>query len=152
MAITVTIDEEDFLGMLVERVKYWTNDEDTIELFEQYYDHMVYGGCFEGISRSIAEIVDNDYVNNTSITYREEYEGKREEFLRDSIQEYIKENKDTYEDDEHAEWVADLTSHIEDLKEEAPEWDDIECGEPETELIEGSYIEAKTDRCLLVAW
>lgn len=152
MAITVTIDEAEFLEMLVERVKYWTDDADTIELFEQYYDNMVYGGCFEGSSRSIAEIVDNDYVNNTSITYREEYESDREKFLKDSIRKYIEENKQCYDENEHADWVSDLKAHIEDLKEEAPEWDNIECGENNMDFLEGSYIEAKTDVCLLVTW
>lgn len=148
--IDIQMDSDDMIEALIERLHTWTNDEDTRELFEQYYEHMVEGGCFDGSEFNVMSIVDNDYVNNTSIMTREEYEEKREEFLRDSIQEYIKENKDTY--DEHADWVADLKAHIEDLKEEAPEWEDIEYGEPETDLIEGSYVEAKTDRCLLVSW
>jgi hypothetical protein len=150
--ISIQMDSDDMIQALVDRVGFWTDDSDVIELFEQYYERMVEGGCFDGCEFDVMSIVDNDYVNNTSILYREDYEGKREEFLRDSIQEYIKENKDTYEDDEHAEWVTDLKTHIEDLKEETPEWDDIEFGEPETDLIEGSFIEAKTDRCLLVVW
>ena len=150
--ISIQMDSDDMIQALVDRVGYWTDDSDVTELFEQYYERMVEGGCYDGCEFDVMSIVDNDYVNNTSITYREEYEEKREEFLKDSIQEYIKENKDTYDEDERAEWVADLTSHIEDLKEEAPEWEDIECGEPETDLIEGSFIEAKTDRCLLVVW
>ena len=150
--ISIQMDSDDMIQALCDRVKYWTDDSDILELFEQYYEHAVDNGYFDGCEFNVMSIVDNDYVNNTSITYREEYEEKREEFLRDSIQEYIKENKGTYEEDEHADWVADLKAHIEDIKEEAPEWDDIEYGEPETDLIEGSYIEAKTDRCLLVSW
>ena len=150
--IDIKMDSDDMIEALCERVRYWTDDSDVIELFEQYYEYRVEGGCFDGSEFDVMSIVDNDYVNNTSVITREEYEEKREEFLRDSIQEYIKDNKDTYDEDEHADWVADLKSHIEDLKDEAPEWDDIEYGEPETDLIEGSYIEAKTDRCLLVSW
>ena len=150
--ISIQMDSDDMIQALCDRVKYWTDDSDILELFEQYYEHAVEGGYFDGCEFNVMSIVDNDYVNNTSIMTREEYEEKREEFLRDSIQEYIKENKGTYEEDEHADWVADLKAHIEDIKEEAPEWDDIEYGEPETDLIEGSYIEAKTDRCLLVSW
>lgn len=149
--ISIQMDSDDMIEALVDRVGYWTNNSDVLELFEQYYEHAVEGGCFDGSEFDVMSIVDNDYVNNTSITYRGEYEEKREEFLRDSIKSYIEENKDTYEDDEHAEWVADLKAYIEDLKSEAPEWDDIEYGEPETDLIDGSYIEAKTDRCLLVS-
>ena len=150
--ISIQMDSDDMIQALCDRVKYWTDDSDILELFEQYYEHAVDNGYFDGCEFNVMSIVDNDYVNNTSITYREEYEEKREEFLRDSIQEYIKENKGTYEEDEHADWVADLKAHIEDIKEEAPEWDDIEYGEPETDLIEGSYIEEKTDRCLLISW
>lgn len=150
--IGIQMDSDDMVEALVERVRYWTDDSDVVELFEQYYENAVDNGCFDGSEFDVMSIVDNDYVNNTSITYRGDYESDREEFLRDNIKSYIEENKDTYDEDEHAEWVADLKSYIEDLKDEAPEWDDIECGEPETDLIKGSYIEAKTDRCLLVSW
>ena len=150
--IDIKMDSGDMIEALVERVGYWTNDSDVTELFEQYYEHMVEGGCFGGSEFNAMSIVDNDYVNNTSVIYREEYESDREKYLKDSIRRYIEDNKQCYEDDEHAEWVADLKAYIDDRKEEAPEWDDIEYGEPETDLIEGSYIEAKTDRCLLVSW
>lgn len=61
--INVLIDENVLLNLLVDRVKYWTDDSDTIELFEQYYADMVQGGCFEGAELDISVIVDNDYVN-----------------------------------------------------------------------------------------
>ena len=150
--INIQMDSDDMVEALVERVGYWTDDSDVVELFDQYYENAVEGGCFDGGEFNVMSIVDNDYVNNTSITYREDYEEKREEFLRDNIKSYIEENEQCYDEDEHDDWVADLKAHIEDLKNEAPEWDDIEYGEPETDLIEGSYIEAKTDRCLLVSW
>ena len=150
--IDIQMNSDDMIEALVNRVGYWTNDSDVIELFAEYYEHAVENGYFDGSEFNVMSIVDNDYVSNTSVIYREEYESDREEFLRDNIKSYIEENEDTYEDNEHAEWVADLKAHIEDLKEEAPEWDDIEYGEPETDLIEGSYVEAKTDRCLLVSW
>ena len=61
--INVSIDEDVLLDLLVERVKYWTDDSDTIELFEQYYTNMVQDGCFEGAELDISVIVDNDYIN-----------------------------------------------------------------------------------------
>lgn len=61
--INVQIDENTLLDLLVERVKYWTNDDDTIELFTDYYQNMIDGGCFEGAEIGISVIVDNDYVN-----------------------------------------------------------------------------------------
>lgn len=61
--ITVKIDEDTLLDLLMERVKYWTNDPDTLELFENYYTDMVQGRCFEGAEFDPVIIVDNDYIN-----------------------------------------------------------------------------------------
>ena len=61
--INVQIDENTLLDLLVERVKYWTDDDDTIELFTDYYQNMIDGGCFEGSEFDPMIIVDNDYVN-----------------------------------------------------------------------------------------
>lgn len=155
MAITVTINEDDFLDMLVDRVRSWTDDEDTIELFEQYYDHMVYNGCFEGVNRSIAEIVDNDYVNNTSIITEEEYNKAREEFIQESM------DGDGFTEDnlEEGETLEDLKKQREEARqqyeEDIPTFDDLEIGEIPSSIsdfLDGYYIEAKTDSCLLVTW
>ena len=73
MAVTVTIDEDDLLDMLMDRVNEWTTDN--ADLFEKMYENMVWGGCFEGTELNIMSIVDNDYVNNTSIiTWEDEPE------------------------------------------------------------------------------
>ena len=61
--INVRIDEDTLLDLLTERVKYWTDDPDTIELFENYYTDLVQNGCFEGAEFDPMIIVDNDYVN-----------------------------------------------------------------------------------------
>ena len=152
MAITVTIDEEDFKDMLVERVRHWTDDEDTIELFEEYYDHMVYGGCFEGSSRSIAEIVDNDYVNNTSVITEEEYNKAREEYIQEELENWEKPVEEDYEDkEEYEEDLAEYESKVEDIEEEAPTWEDLEIGET-PEFLDGYMIEAKTSNAILISW
>lgn len=70
MAVTVIIDEDDLLEMLMDRVREWTTDN--ADLFEKMYDKRVYGGCFEGMELNIMYIVDNDYVNNTSVISRED--------------------------------------------------------------------------------
>lgn len=150
MSITVQIDEDTAIEMLVDRVKYWTDDSDTIELFEEYYTNMVEGGCFDGGEFNVMAIVDNDYVNNTSITTREEYESDREDFLRSNIKEWIEDNKDYYED--HAEYVEALKDAIEDFKSEAPEFEDLEIGTINCEFLSGYYIEAKTDNALLITY
>ena len=149
MMIDVRIDADDLYEMLMNRLKTWTDNEDTIELFEQFYDHRCYGGCFDGCELNIMSIVDNDYVNNTWITTCEEYTEKRNEYLRDEIKRFIEEEKDTYEDKE--DYILDLKLKIEDLKEEAPEFDDLETGENNLEFLNGEYIEAKTDNSILLS-
>ena len=151
--VTVTLSEDDLLNLLVERVKYWTDDREVIELFEQYYDNMVYNGCFEGAELDIMGIVDNDYVNNTSIVTRKEYEEDRAAYLKDKIQDFIKENEDFYSKEEKADYIKELKSSIDDFKEEAPEFDDLETGRAKNvECEDWEYIEAKTSTLLLISW
>ena len=61
--ITVKIDENVLLDLLMDRVEYWTQDGDTLELFKNYYTDMIESGCFEGCEMDINIIVDNDYIN-----------------------------------------------------------------------------------------
>ena len=58
------LDKEDFLDILVGRIKYFTDDEDIIALFEIMYSNLIDAGCFsENEAINIAELVDNDYFN-----------------------------------------------------------------------------------------
>lgn len=150
--ITVKIDEADLLDMLVDRVDYWTSDRDVLKLYEQYYDSLVYGGCFEDAELDINSIVDNDYVNYLTVVDRDEYNKDREEFLKDSIRNFIEENKDLYDEEEKADFLQELKDKIEELKEEAPEFDDLEVGDGR--LFNGRYdcIEAKTDDLILIRY
>jgi hypothetical protein len=148
--ITVKIDEADLLDMLVDRVGYWTDDRDVLKLYEQYYDSMVYGGCFDGAELDINSIVDNDYVNWCTVVDREEYNKDREEYLKDNIKNFIEENKDLYEDRE--DFLAELKDKIEELKEEAPEFDDLEVGEDRLFNDRYNCIEAKTDDLILIRY
>ena len=61
--ITVKIDEEILLELLMKRVGFWTDDEDTLKLFEMYYSDRINNSCFEDCELDINVIVDNDYVN-----------------------------------------------------------------------------------------
>lgn len=70
--ITVQIDEVTLLDMLVDRVEYWTDDRDVIELYQGYYNSLIEGGYFEGGVLDIAAIVDNDYVNYTQVMTSDE--------------------------------------------------------------------------------
>ena len=61
--ITITVDEDTALDMLVERVKFWTDDQDTIDLFTEMYENYIDSGYFDGSDFDVNMIVDNDYVN-----------------------------------------------------------------------------------------
>lgn len=149
--ITVKIDEDELLSMLMNRVKHWTDDEDTLELFEKFYENRINGGCFDGAELDIMMIVDNDYVNNTSIVTIDEYNEERNEFLKDEIQRFIEENKNQYNDDEQEDYREALKDFIADKLEEAPEFDELKTGENNLDYLSGYYIEAKTDYSLLMS-
>lgn len=146
MSITLKLDEDTAVEMLVNRVGYWTDDNDVIELFEQYYENMVYNGCFDGSDFDVMSIVDNDYVNNTSITTREEFEADRDKFIEEQLKSdgFDKEAED-FDIDEYNE-------ALEQYEDETTTWEDLERGENTCEFMDGSYIEAITDSCLLVSW
>lgn len=72
--ITVKIDEDTFLEMLLDRVEYWTSDEDVIDLYSEYYEDLIYSGCFEGAELNIDYIVDNDYINYFTTISKEDFE------------------------------------------------------------------------------
>lgn len=70
--ITVQIDEDDLLDMLMDRVADWTNDVEIRDLYEEMYRNYVDGGVFEGAELNIMSIVDNDYVNYCSVLEADE--------------------------------------------------------------------------------
>ena len=72
--VTVTIDEDTLLEMLLDRLEFWTSDEDEINLYRDYYEGLVYSGCFEGCNLDIMSIVDNDYINNLAVIRKEDFE------------------------------------------------------------------------------
>lgn len=61
----VRIDEDTAIEMLMDRVHFWTDDDDDIvcELYHKMYENYIYSGFFDGEEFDIMEIVDNDYVN-----------------------------------------------------------------------------------------
>lgn len=70
--ITIKIDEQELLDMFVERVRYWTKDEDEIKLFEKMYDDYIWNGVFTDGEVDIMSIVDNDWVNYTAIVRKDD--------------------------------------------------------------------------------
>jgi hypothetical protein len=146
MSITVELDEDTAVDMLVNRVRYWTDDEEVIELFEQYYESMVDNGCFSGSNFDVMSIVDNDYVNNTSVTTREEFESERDKYIEEQLK------KDGFDKEAEDFDIDEYNEALEEYEEDTPTWEDLERGENNLEFLSGYYIEAITDSCLLVSW
>lgn len=70
MSITIKIDEEDALEMLMDRLAVWnTDDNDGIvyDLYHDMYESYIDNGCFDGTDFDVMSIVDNDWVNWCSV-------------------------------------------------------------------------------------
>ena len=94
--VTVTINEDTLLKMLLDRLEYWTSDEDVIALYRNYYEKLIDCGCFEGCELDVATIVDNDYCNNLIVLNKEDFEDYGVEgFVDDKIVTF-NEEKDLY--------------------------------------------------------
>ena len=83
--MTVNIDDDTALDMLVDRVRFWTDDDDVVELFAKYYESCIFNGLFEGSDFNVMSIVDNDYVNWTEYGTREDMMKQFEDFDEDHI-------------------------------------------------------------------
>lgn len=59
----VNIDNDTALEMLIDRLKFWTDDPDVIALYEKMYENYIDCGCFDGREFDIMVIVDNDFIN-----------------------------------------------------------------------------------------
>lgn len=141
--ITIRIDEDTLLEMLVDRVKSWTDDDDTIELFEQYYDHMVYSGCFDSADVDIMSVVDNDYINNLTIVTEEEYKKERAEYIEEQLKD------DGFYDEDCTE--EEREEARKEYEKDTPTWEELEIGKHNLDFLSGYYIEAKTDNSILMS-
>lgn len=65
--INVQIDETSLLNLFMDRLEFWTSDRDVLELYESYLEDLIDCGCFEGVELDINLIIDNLYINNTTI-------------------------------------------------------------------------------------
>ena len=68
----VNIDEDILVDVLLNRLSFWTDDEETHELFRQMYEMEIQ--CFEGSEFDPVSIVDNDYINFTTIISKDDNE------------------------------------------------------------------------------
>lgn len=69
----VKIDNDTALDMLMDRVRFWTDDEIVCNLYENMYENYIYEGVFEGGEFDVMGIVDNDYVNYCTVIGEGEY-------------------------------------------------------------------------------
>lgn len=65
--ITVEMEESDVLDLFIQRINYWTENPVIATLYADMYKRLIEGGCFDNARLNIAEIVDNDYVNNCMV-------------------------------------------------------------------------------------
>ena len=69
--INVKIDETTLLNLFMDRLKYWTSDDDVLKLYESYIEELIDCGCFNGSELDVAMFVDNLYINDTTIMDKE---------------------------------------------------------------------------------
>lgn len=69
--INVQIDETTLLNLFMGRLEYWTSDDDVLALYEIYLKDLIDCGCFENSELDVNMIIDNLYINDTTIMNRE---------------------------------------------------------------------------------
>lgn len=72
MTMTVNIDEEDFLDLLMNQLKGWTTDETALELYKEMYERAIDDGVFSSNNMTVAEIVNNDWINYCDVIYKKD--------------------------------------------------------------------------------
>lgn len=68
--INVKINETTLLNLFMDRLNYWTTNDDVLGLYESYLKELIDCGCFEGAELDVGLIIDNLYVNDTAVTDR----------------------------------------------------------------------------------
>ena len=69
--INVKINELTLLNLFMNRLEYWTSDDDVLKLYENYLKSLIDSGCFENSELDINSIIDNLYINDTTIMDKE---------------------------------------------------------------------------------
>lgn len=94
--VTVRINEDTLLEMLLDRVEFWTSNEDEINLYRDYYKGLVFDGCLDDCVLDIKNIVDNDYVNYFTIINKKDFEQWNIESEEDNSIKAFNKEKDLY--------------------------------------------------------
>lgn len=70
----INLETSEIVGLLLNRLTDYTDDETVASLFGQYWENMIEAGCFSGGHEfTVSEIVDNDYSNCTIIRKGDKY-------------------------------------------------------------------------------
>ena len=69
--INVQINETTLLNLFMNRLEYWTSDDYVLGVYENYLKDLIDCGCFDGAEIDVNLIVDNLYINDTTIMDRE---------------------------------------------------------------------------------
>ena len=69
--INVKIHETTLLNLFMNRLEYWTTNDDVLALYESYLKELIDCGCFEGEELYVDLIIDNLYINDTAVTDKE---------------------------------------------------------------------------------
>ena len=103
--ITVKIDTDDAIELLMDRVGYWTDDPIALELYRNMYTNLVEGGAFDGGEFNVPVIVDNDWVNYCDVVEeggdwyekaKEAYEDGESEFDKYTIESVYEKSNGGY--------------------------------------------------------
>ena len=70
--INVQINETTLLNLFMDRLEYWTSDDDVLALYENYLEDLINCGCFENSKLDVNVIIDNLYINDTTIMDKKE--------------------------------------------------------------------------------
>lgn len=70
------VSNKEALDLLMNRLSTWTDDKDTLDLFEKMYESYLDSGVFDNNEYSVMEIVDNDYINYCNVVSAEDLSKK----------------------------------------------------------------------------
>ena len=68
--INVQINELTLLNLFMDRLEYWTSDDDVLELYQNYIEELINCECFDGAELDINLFIDNLYINDTTTMSR----------------------------------------------------------------------------------
>lgn len=69
--ITITLNDNELIDLLVQRLSYWTNNAEVLNLYENYLRYLIDNDAIY-ISDGVMSYIDNLYVNDTVVCTQNE--------------------------------------------------------------------------------